>query len=108
MRLRLPTWQCAATLIGALALTAPAGAAQYGQKLDSALRNAKRGSEQRVIVRSQPGRFAELRQALKSCGGLEIEGAHASIEALTAEVKGECLQKLISDKVTTLSILGGK
>ena len=76
MRRRLPLWQCAAALVGALVLAAPADAARYGQKLDYALRNANRGGEQRVIIRSQPGRFAELRQ--------------------------------ISDKVTTLSIPGGK
>jgi serine protease AprX len=92
-------WQSAAALIAALVLAAPADAAQYGQKLDDALRTAKRGGEQRVIIRSQPGRFAELRQALRSCDGLKMEGDHASIDAVTAEVTGECLQKLIANDV---------
>ena len=52
-----------------------------------------------MIIRSRPGRLTELKQALRSCGGPKIEGDHASIDALTAEVKGDCLQKLIANDV---------
>ena len=83
MRVRV-RWQCAAALIGALVLAGPAGATQGGQKVDSALRNAKSGKTERVIIRSRPGRRAELKRALKACG-VKIKAEHALVDAVTAE-----------------------
>ncbi len=98
MRRSVLVWKCAAAVIGALVLAGPVDAAQGGQKLDYALRNAKSGGSQRVIVRSQSGRLAELRQLLRSCGA-KIQDDHSLIDALSAEVKNECLQKLLANDV---------
>jgi hypothetical protein len=88
-------WKCAAALIGALVLAGPAGAAQGGQKLDHALRNGNSGKNERVIIRSKPGRRAELKQALKACGH-KIKGEHALVDAVTVELGSDCIQKLIA------------
>ena len=98
MRIRVWVSQCAAALIGALVLIGPADASQGGQKLDKALQHAKSGKAERVIIRSKPGRRAEIRKALQACGHT-IKGDHALVDALTAEVTGDCLQRLIANNV---------
>src|SRR5687767_10886680 len=98
MRLGVPMWKCAAALIGAIVLAGPVDAAQGGRKLDRALESLKSGSTERVIVRSKPGRRAELKQALKACGP-KIKGEHPSIDALTAELSAECIQHLVKNNL---------
>src|SRR5687767_9887400 len=98
MRIRVCPLKCAAALIGALVLAGPAGADQGGQKLDESLRNSKSGKNVRVIIRSKEGRRAELRQALKACGH-KLKGEHALVDAVTAELGTDCLQKLVANDV---------
>src|SRR5688572_8731321 len=98
MRIRVCPLKCAAALIGALALTGPVDAAQGGHKLDHALRSGNSGKNERVIIRSKPGRRAELTQALKACG-YQLKGEHALVDAVTAELGTDCLQKLIANDV---------
>src|SRR5688500_14821520 len=84
MRIGVCARQCAAALIGVLALA--------GQV------DASSGQNVRVIIRSKPGRLPELRQALAVCG-YNLKGVHALIDAVTAEVGSDCLQKLVANNV---------
>ena len=72
-----------------------AGRSEVGSRAPATRRAA---ATERVIIRSQSGRLAELRQLLRSCGA-KIQGEHSLIDALTAEVKNECLQKLLANDV---------
>ena len=95
MRIGVSIWKCAAALVGALVLAGPADAARGSGKLDTALERLKSGSTERVIIRTKPGRRAELKQALQACGP-KIKGEHPSIDALTAELSAECIQHLVA------------
>src|SRR5687767_15893616 len=97
--MRIRAWcVCAPALLAALVWAGPAGAAQGGQKLDERLQSLNSGSTERVIIRSKPGRRAELKQLLKACGP-KLKGEHRSIDALTVEVSTECIEKLSASDV---------
>ena len=73
-------------------LAAGPASASPAAKLDEALRHAPSGARQRVIVRVQAGRRAQVRQAARSLGLVVAE--HPSIEALTVETTPQGWAKL--------------
>jgi subtilisin family serine protease len=97
---RLRVFRLATAAVAILLLATPvlAGPAR-DKKADKALRGALKGKTEQhsVILRVKPGTSRQIRLAIEKCGGV-VKKEHQLIDALTVNVRGNCLDALLENQ----------